>query len=206
VLWGVILPSVLIESLLQAADLGLLGSPLWRGLTYQNGAFWTGLLHNWRPNYPGQAITMFLSYALLHGGIGHLLGNMLSLWLLGRRLIGRLGSWGFLQLCLISGLGGGAGFGLLSQTPHPMVGASGMLFGLAGALVWLETDERSKAGITVWPILGVVSGLAVLNVLMWLVLDGLLAWETHLGGFISGGLCMVVRSWRQDRQNKSIGF
>ena len=151
VLWGLILLPVVIETLLQAADFGLGGSPLWRGFAYQNGAFWAGLLHDWRPNYPGQPLAMFLSYAVLHDGAGHLAGNMLTLWLLGRRLLQKIGTRNFLSLYLISAIGGGAGFGLLSQSPHPMVGASGALFGLAGAAIWLEATERHRLGITLWP-------------------------------------------------------
>lgn len=203
-LWGLILLPVLIETVLQAADLGLLGSPLWRGLAYQNGAFWVGILHNWRPNYPGQPITMFLSYGFLHSGIGHLSGNMLSLFLLGRRLIERLGAWRFLGLYFASGLGGGVGFGLLSQSPHPMIGASGTLFGLAGAWICLEAVERRKLDIALWPVLGVVLGLVLLNALMWLALNGVLAWETHLGGFVAGGAYAAIQArWHGGRAKKS---
>lgn len=200
-LWGLIGLPVLIEAVLQAADQGLLGSPVWRGLAYQNGAFWAGLLHNWRPNYPGQAITMFWSYAFLHGGVGHLAGNMLSLFLLGSRLIVRLGPRGFLLLYFASSLGGGAGFGLLSQSPHPMVGASGALFGLAGGLIWLEAAERYKLRITLWPLVGAILGLVLLNALMWLALEGVLAWETHLGGFVAGAT--VAAFWSGSDEKRS---
>ena len=200
VLWGLIVPPVVIEALLQAADLGLLGSVGWRGTAYQNGAFWAGLLRNWRPNYPGQPLAMFLSYAVLHDGLWHLVGNMLTLWLLGRRLIDTLGSRAFLMLYLCASLGGAAGFGLLSQSPHPMIGASGALFGLAGALIWLETAERRRLGITLWPIGGGILGLVLLNAMMWLALGGILAWQTHLGGFVTGAAVCVIWSGHQQRR------
>lgn len=192
VLWGLILLLVGIEALLQAADLGLVGSPHWRGVAYQNGAFWAGLLHNWRPNYPGQPMAMFLSYAFFHDGVGHLAGNMMTLWLLGRRLIDKLGARVFLVLYLSASLGGGVGFGLLSQSPQPMIGASGALFGLAGAAIWLEATERYRMGITLWPIGGTILGLILINALMWLALDGILAWQTHLGGFVTGAAVSVI--------------
>lgn len=193
VLWGLIVPQVLIEVVLQAADLGILGTPLWRGITYQNGAFWAGLLHNWHPSYAGQPVTMFVTYAVLHNGIGHLAGNMLCLLLLGGRLIRRLGSGHFLGLFFVSILGGGAGFGLLSYSAHPMIGASGGLFGLAGAWIWLEAADRHRFGLALWPVGGVILGLVVLNALMWLALDGVLAWETHLGGFVAGVAYAALR-------------
>lgn len=202
-LWGLIGLPVAIEAVLQVADLGLLGSRLWRGLAYQNGAFWAGLLHNWRPNYSGQPIAMFLSYAFLHGGIGHLLGNMLSLFVLGRHLIEKLGSGRFILLYLTSGIGGGLGFGLLSQSPHPMVGASGALFGLAGGWIWLEAAERRKLGLMLWPVFGAILGLVLLNALMWLALEGVLAWETHLGGFVAGLAFGAALSWWQGDCDKT---
>ena len=47
-------------------------------------------------------------------------------------------------------LGGGAAFGLLSRDPSPMVGASGLAFGLAGALVAREA-ARWQAALAVRP-------------------------------------------------------
>ena len=199
VLWGLIGVPVLIEAVLQAADAGLFGTTLWRSIAYQNGAFWAGLLHDWRPNYPGQAMVMFLTYSLLHSGLGHLAGNMVTLWMLGQRLLKKIKTGDLLLLYLISTLGGGAGFGLLSLSPQPMIGASGALFGLAGAVIWLETADRRRLGMSLWPILGVIAGLVLLNVLMWLALDGVLAWETHLGGFVGGVGFGAIRScWRAD--------
>ena len=201
-LWGLIALPVLIEAVLQAADAGILGSPWWRNTAYENGAFWAGLLYDWRPNYPGQPLAMFLSYSVLHSGLGHLLGNMLTLWMLGQRLLKKIGTRDFLLLYLVSALGGGVGFGVLSLSPQPMIGASGALFGLAGALIWLEAAERHKAGFPLWPVLVTVLGLVLLNVLMWLALGGVLAWETHLGGFIAGVGFGIIRFWRHEVRSK----
>ena len=203
VLWGLIGVPVLIEAVLQATDAGLFGTTLWRSTAYQNGAFWAGLLHDWRPNYPGQAMVMFLTYSLLHSGLGHLAGNMVTLWMLGQRLLKKIKTGEFLLLYLISAWGGGAGFGLLSLSLQPMIGASGALFGLAGAVIWLETADRRRLGISLWPILGAIAGLVLLNVLMWLALDGVLAWETHLGGFVGGAAFGALMSWRRGDLGKS---
>ena len=203
VLWGLIGVPVLIEAVLQAADAGLFGTTLWRSTAYQNGAFWAGLLHDWRPNYSGQPVVMFLTYCVLHSGFGHLAGNMVTLWMLGQRLLKKIKTGDLLLLYLISTLGGGAGFGLLSLSPQPMIGASGALFGLAGAVIWLETADRRRLGMSLWPILGVIAGLVLLNVLMWLALDGVLAWETHLGGFVGGAAFGAVISWRRGDLGKT---
>lgn len=184
-LWLIALTS-LIELTLAAADYGLIGSTRWRALAYQNGAFWAGLLHNWRPNYAAQPWVMFLSYAFLHGGMLHLLGNMLVLWGLGRVVMLRLGTGRFLALYFASAIGGALCFGVLSNSPQPMVGASGALFGLLGAWQYWRYALRRQRGQSLWPVWQAVLGLVLLNLLMWVALRGLVAWETHLGGFLAG--------------------
>ena len=68
VLICILLICIVIEMVLQGADYGFWGSPRWRGLAYQYGGFWRGLLGNWQPNYTSQPVMMFASYGFLHGG------------------------------------------------------------------------------------------------------------------------------------------
>jgi membrane associated rhomboid family serine protease len=180
-----------IELTLIAADYGLVGTPRWRGLSYQNGAFWAGLLSNWRPNYAAQPWLMFVTYAFLHSGFGHLAGNMLTLFFLGGIAQERVGQRGLALLYGVSAIGGAAAFGVLSGSPQPMVGASGALFGLAGAWQYWEWSDRRQQGRSVWPVWRTVLGLVLLNAVLWMWMDGLLAWETHLGGFIVGWVCAM---------------
>ena len=180
-----------IELSLQAADHGLIGTVRWRGLAYQYGAFWSGLLHDWQPNYPAQPWAMFISYGFLHGGFGHLIGNMLSLWVLGDIAAKNITRMSFLIIYVTSAIGGGICFGLLSGSPQPMVGASGALFGLVGAWQFWRWSARRRAGRPLQPIWNTVFWLVIFNALLWAILGGLLAWETHLGGFVTGWLCAV---------------
>jgi rhomboid protease GluP len=175
-----------IELTLQGADFGLWGSPRWRGLAYQNGGFWRGLLDNWQPNYPGQPALMFATYSFLHVGAVHLLVNMITLASLGRLVIERVGQGRFAVIYALSLLGGAAGFALLSTAVQPMVGASGALFGLAGVLTGWEYTERRLAREGLGPVLRVVALLIGLNLVMYWAMGGNLAWETHLGGFLAG--------------------
>jgi len=186
VLIAILLICTLIEVVLQGADFGLWGSPRWRGLAYQNGGFWRGLLDNWRPNYAGQPVLMFATYGFLHGGFLHLLVNMITLASLGRLVIERVGQARFAAIYALSLLGGAAGFAALSSAVQPMVGASGALFGLIGVLTGWEYAARRLAREGVGPVLRVVGLLIGLNAVMYWAMDGRLAWETHLGGFLAG--------------------
>ena len=149
----IILICVVTEVLLLLGDWGVLASTRLRFSTYEYLGFWPGLLADWRPNYALQPYTMFLSYAFLHGGLVHLIFNMVTLRSLGIPVVERVGRAGFLLLYTASVLGGGLCFGLLAQNTSPMVGASGGLFGLAG---------------------------------------GILAWQTHLGGFVAGWVVALL--------------
>jgi membrane associated rhomboid family serine protease len=181
-----------IELVLMAADAGLIGTPLWRGQAYQNGAFWAGLLYNWRPNYAAQPWLMFITYAFLHSDFWHLAGNMLTLFFLGNIVQDRVGQGGLAWIYTVSAIGGAAAFGLLTFSPQPMVGASGALFGLAGAWLYWEWCDRRREGRSRWPVWRIVFALVVLNALLWAVKGGVLAWETHLGGFVAGWIGAVL--------------
>ncbi|MDQ2089653.1 rhomboid family intramembrane serine protease [Marimonas arenosa] len=185
-----------VELVLMSADLGFIGSTRWRGLAYQNGAFWAGLLDDWRPNYVAQPWLMFLSYSFLHGGLSHLAGNMLILVFLGPAVQARVGQWKLLAIYVLSAIGGAAGFALLGNNPQPVVGASGALFGLAGALVFWEFADHRREGRGLWPVASIVLVLIAMNVIFWVLLEGVLAWQTHLAGFVSGWLAawMLKRS------------
>ncbi|MFV2001972.1 MAG: rhomboid family intramembrane serine protease [Paracoccaceae bacterium] len=180
------------ELVLSAADLDILGSDRWRGLAYQNGGFWNGLLAGWRPNYAVQPYLMFLSYAFLHSGIVHLLVNMVTLVSLGLMVLPRIGQLRFVLLYFASILGGAGGFALLSSSIQPMVGASGALFGLAGAIAAWEYVDRFAAKLRLWPVLRMVLFLIGLNFVIWWSTDGQVAWQTHLGGFVAGWIFALL--------------
>lgn len=176
----------LVEAILLAADFGLIAVPRLRTLAYQYGGFWVGLLGTWRPNYAAQPYLMFVTYAFLHGGILHLLVNMMTLYSLGRLVISRVGQWRFLLLYAISAFGGALGFAALTSVPRPMVGASGALFGLVGAWIAWDYIDRFTLAEPLLPVLRPILILIMLNVVLYYAMGGHLAWETHLGGFLAG--------------------
>lgn len=157
-----------------------------RGLALEYLAFWPGLLGTWRPNYAAQPWAMFLTYGFLHGGLAHFAVNMVTLWSLGVWVIERVGAGRFAVIYALSLLGGAAAFALLAADLRPMVGASGALFGLAGAVLAWETRDRFEGAVSLWPVVRAVGLLAGLNLVLWWAMDGLLAWQTHLGGFVAG--------------------
>lgn len=196
----IIILCVAIEGLLQLSDLGFLDIRRLRLKTYEYGGFWPGLLGDWRPNYATQPALMFFTYGFLHTGFAHLVVNMITLASLGQTVAQRVGEWRYLAIYAGSILGGALGYFAFATSPQPMVGASGALFGLAGAILAWEIADRRRARRPLAPILGFVALFAALNVVLWWAMDGQLAWQTHLGGAIAGfTLALVVAPARPAR-------
>ena len=120
----------------------------------------------------------------LHFGIIHIFGNMWCLWSLGQLTEKLLGSLSLVGLYLMTGVGAS----LLSLSWDPMrvsAGASGAIFGIAGALIsvlyfgqlGLQPEGRRK-------LLGYVVRFAFLNLLFGL--QGHIDNMAHLGGLVTG--------------------
>jgi membrane associated rhomboid family serine protease len=126
-----------------------------------------------------------------HGSPLHLLFNMYSLFVLGRMLEPALGHARFAALYFISGLGGSIAV-LLLAPGNSVLGASGAIFGLLGALVVIV---RRLGGNTTQ--LLIVIGL---NVVIGFVVPNV-AWQAHVGGALVGAaLAAIYVRTRSDKR------
>jgi len=128
-----------------------------------------------------------LTGAFLHGGLLHILFNMLSLYWVGRAIEPVLGWWRFLTVYLVSALGGSA-FILAWCLIQPSellvgtVGASGAVFGLFGAVFVLQR----LGGADTTPILTLLG----INLVYGFLASGI-SWQAHIGGAVVG----VAATW-----------
>lgn len=186
-LWVLVGLLVAIELVLTAAEAGLVGQPGLRVGAFMLGAFWPPLLVPGAEGlYPGQRFVMFLSHAFLHGSLGHVAMNGVILLALGKALGERAGAVRTLALFALSAIAGAAAFALLSSASGPMIGASGAAFGFFGLWNAWDFTARLRAGLPLRPVLATVAGLVLINVALWLFLGGGLAWQAHLGGYLTG--------------------
>jgi membrane associated rhomboid family serine protease len=79
----------------------------------------------------------FISYAFLHGGGMHILGNMLFLYIFGNNVNDKMGHVGYLAFYLAGAVFSGLGFVVLSSGTAPVVGASGAVSAVTGAYLVL---------------------------------------------------------------------
>ena len=177
-----------IELLFQLSDIGLL-APNLRWASYAHFSFydpWWELWISGRPA-PTQVVWSPLTYAFLHGGMTHLLLNSAAFLGLGMVVLRIFGVPLFLLFFLVTAVGGAVTYGFLSQSDGPMVGASGVVFGLIGVLKYAEFAFITRRGQgsmrSFWSSIG---ALVLINVILGVALGGMLAWQTHLGGFLAG--------------------
>ncbi len=187
-----------VELALIGAERGLWGSARWRMMAYLNGGFWAGLVRaGWEGNYALQPVTMFVSHALLHAGFTHLATNVIALIGLGAAVRVRMGQAGLVLVLAASTLGGGLAFAAFGPLGQPMVGASGALFGVAGALLVLIAEGERQTGQPRTGIAVLALALMALNVLSAWLVGWQMAWEAHAGGFAAGALAAFAWSARR---------
>jgi membrane associated rhomboid family serine protease len=156
---------------------------------------------------PGQApwwITIFTSM-FLHGGLLHLGGNMLFLWIFGNNIEDSMNRALFVVFYLLGGLIA-VGLQVLSDTNSaiPTVGASGAIAGVLGAYARLYPRARVVTLVFIIIIFTVITLPAVLVLGVWFLLQllpafsdpstagGGVAYYAHIGGFLFGLLAIKL--------------
>jgi membrane associated rhomboid family serine protease len=155
-------------------------------------------------NEPVNVVTPVTSM-FLHGGWGHLLGNMMFFWVFGNNVEDSMGRLRFLAFYLICGLAAAAAHVMVApNSPVPTVGASGAISGLLGAYLVLYPRVRVKMlfifiiiiriiPVPAWLVLAwwffiqLMSGLPeVMSPVRDEVVKGGVAVWAHIGGFVAG--------------------
>jgi len=159
------------------------------------------------PPSPIPAGLTILTSMFLHGGLFHLGGNMLYLWIFGNNVEDALGHFRFLIFYFICGFA--AAFTHILANPLskvPTVGASGAIAGLLGAYLILYPYARVLTLIFFFYFVRIVPLPAYFIIGFWFILQllngmiggGGVAWFAHIGGFLAG-LLLVKLFARPDR-------
>ena len=124
-----------------------------------------------------------ISSIFVHGGFGHILFNMISLYFLGSFFLRIVGDRTFLAVYFLGGLAGNALYVLLAPPNAIGIGASGAIFALGGALAVLV--PKVPVYIFFIPI-AMPLWVAILIFLVLSFLFAGIAWQAHLGGVLAG--------------------
>lgn len=150
----------------------------------------------------------FVTSMFLHGGIMHLAGNMLFLWVFGDNLEDQMGHTGFLLFYLACGFA--AATAQVAADPAstiPMVGASGAIAGVMGGYLLMFPKARVDVliilviifriiPIPAWMVLSFWFGIQIIQGSMTPTDTGGVAYWAHAGGFLAG-LAMTIPLWRK---------
>jgi rhomboid protease GluP len=149
-----------------------------------------------------------LTCVFVHGGIIHIAFNMWCLWNLGALCESLYGRWTYTAIYLICGLGAS----LASATWHPYVpsvGASGAIFGLAGALIAaLKLGEFSVPRAALSGTMRSLGAFVFYNLIFGFALPGIDN-TAHIGGLITGvivGALIALIAPRQDQSSRRVAI
>lgn len=155
---------------------------------------------------PGLQPTPFSVYLTLlismfmHGGIAHIFGNMLFLWIFGDNIEDRLGHVRYLVFYLVCGILASLAHVVMNTSGAsaliPSLGASGAISGVMGGYILLFPRKRVRVimlrvltevpafvAVGLWFAFQVVSGLGLFGGGSQ---EGGVAYAAHVGGFIAG--------------------
>ncbi len=149
-----------------------------------------------------------LTSMFLHGGLLHLGGNMLFLWVFGNNVEDELGRVRFLLFYVACGIAAALAQTLLSAAAGdvlvPMVGASGAIAGVLAAYMVFFPHARVLTAIPILIVIRLVYLPAGFFIGAWFVLQLLqallggtgsgVAFFAHVGGFVFGWLLVKVRT------------
>ncbi len=138
----------------------------------------------------------------LHFGFAHLINNMITLILLGWQLELEIGKIKYLIIYFVSGIGGNilsAVNEMRTQDYAVSAGASGAIFGIIGALIYVAMRNHGRVGT--------VSGRGVIFMAALSLYYGFTSTGidnfAHIGGLLCGFVLAVLLYWKRNRKNSS---
>lgn len=141
-----------------------------------------------------------VTFQFLHGGLFHILSNMLFLYIFGDNLEHQLGHFRFLGFYLACGIASGL-FQILI-TPGletPLLGASGAVAGVMGGYLLLFPDAKVDILVPLFIFFHILTVPAFVMIIYWIIIQfsrglaslgmigmGGVAYFAHIGGFLTG--------------------
>jgi membrane associated rhomboid family serine protease len=171
---------------------------------------------------PVPVFLTLITSMFMHGGLAHIFGNMLFLWIFGDNIEDRLGHIRYLLFYLVCGVLAGLAHVFstvifagdnIGSTLVPSLGASGAISGVLGGYIllfptkrvtvllsWFVTQVPAFVAIGLWFVFQLVSGLGMLGSGSQ---QGGVAYAAHIGGFIAGLVLIKIFEIGRSRANAS---
>jgi len=153
--------------------------------------------------FNGRLFTVFTSM-FLHGNIIHLFGNMLFLWVFGKNIEAKIGSLKFLIFYFLCGIFAILAYSLMEDRGSLVIGASGAISGVLGAYLILFPKNKIRAIVPIVFFWTIASVPAFVFIIIWFLIQllslgtsDMVAYSSHIGGFIAGML--LIKSFAKKR-------
>ena len=186
-------------------------------ITYQFGMIPSEIMQGIEltPQFSSPIYFTPFSSMFMHGGIMHLAGNMLYLWIFGNNIEDHVGSVKFIIFYLVSGLAAAFLFIVFSPDSEiPMVGASGAIAGVMGAYLVLYPKAKIMTLLFLFYFIRIIRVPAVVVLGFWFVYQlfmsmasgggGGVAWLAHVGGFAFGWVWFKIFNLK--RKNRPVVY
>ncbi|MGI8544751.1 MAG: rhomboid family intramembrane serine protease [Aridibacter sp.] len=145
-------------------------------------------------NTPLPVYFNFISSMFMHGGFGHIFGNMLFLWIFGDNIENLIGHFRYIAFYLVCGIA--AALAQIIMGPDsiiPMLGASGAISGVLGGYILLFPKRKVRAlilrmytTVPAYVALGLWIGYQIVLGYLAPSGEGGVAYAAHIGGFVAG--------------------
>ena len=177
-----------------------------KDVTYAFGAIPHNIL-TFEKNQPIHPALTIFSSMFMHGGLFHLGGNMLYLWIFGNNIEDKLGHIRFIFFYIFCGVVSAYAHAVTNpDSLIPMIGASGAVSGILGAYLLLFPKAYVHTLIFLGFFITTVRIPALIVIGFWAIVQfasgflsaghnegGGVAWFAHVGGFLIG--LLTVKLW-----------
>ncbi len=187
-----------IEILFQMANAGFLGGTRggddWRIIARFEFAFsgdllkWMILTGDWTPDH----FKRFITYLFIHASFTHMVFVCVFILALGKMVGETFSQLSVLVIFLVSGIAGALAYGLLLDTPLPLLGGYTGAYGLIGAftyILWVGYGRTGQNQLQAFRLIGFLMGIQLLFGLMF---GANKDWVAELAGFCTGFLLSGV--------------
>ncbi len=179
------------ELILQAADRGFLGGPAgigWRLDAITSYGFFDAIF-DWMlqtGQFPAEHLLRFVSYAFVHGGLGHAAFAIVLTLAIGKMVAEAFSQTAFLVIFFASTVVGALAYGVLANSNQPLIGAYPPAYGLIGGMSFILWVKARVEGTNPWRAFSLIAFLLGIQIFFKLVFGGGDDWVADLAGFVTG--------------------
>ncbi|MBL3573652.1 rhomboid family intramembrane serine protease [Rhodovulum sulfidophilum] len=199
VVWLLVLPVIAMEVVLSLGARGLVGGPGavgWRLQAIRDYGF-SGQVFDWMlqsGKFPADQMIRFVTYPFVHASLTHAVFVVVFILALGKMVGEVFRAWAVLLVFFGAAIVGALAYGLLLDTPTPLIGGYPAVYGLIGAFTFLMWVRLAGTGPTQYRAFTLIGVLLGIQLLFGLLFGGGFDWVADLAGFCTGFVLSFVVS------------